>query len=224
MTDALETFLEQQRNAFDITSILSRDIDEMESDFTGDAVYKYYSESRRSFFARPQVRFTQKSGLNDPFELTRRWLEFGTAPTRDLFVGYLRSSLRGYLSRKDLIAERVRATFEEQGQSLTSEQMAFVVSSLNGPQGEAFLAQQMSVIDAMIGSLFSNLAANSDKMIDDIISDIGILSVSETATNHQLWALYADSGKGVLRLSSRLSTNSFGPSGRMERTSIFCGG
>jgi hypothetical protein len=200
MTDSLKTFLDQERDAFDLASILSRDIEEMEAGFPGDAVYKYYSETRRSFLTKPQVRFTQKAGLNDPFELTKRWQDFGTAPTRDLFISYLQSSLRGYLSRKDLIAERIRANFEEQGQSLTSEQMVAVVSALNGPAGEAFLAQQMSLIDAMIepmiGFIFSELAANSDKMIDDVISDIGILSVSETATNHQLWALYADSGKG----------------------------
>ena len=199
---ALEEFHAQNNIEFDFASLMAGDLQDMEAEFAGETVYKYYSSERRRFFEHPTVRFTQKTALNDPFELTRRWHEFGSTPTRGAIVAYLRSSLARLMARKDVLLAMLREHVAETGVIWGPAQEAAAAAILQTPAAEQLMAAQFAMADAMIGPLinhvFENLAANSDTMIEKLVGDIGIFSVSEIATNQPMWALYASSGKGFV--------------------------
>jgi hypothetical protein len=53
-------------------------------------------------------------------------------------------------------------------------------------------------VEPIANLFFDRLASNADAFIEDQTRNFGIFSVSETATNDQLWALYANDGRGFV--------------------------
>ncbi|HEX3487178.1 MAG TPA: hypothetical protein VHT51_19135 [Micropepsaceae bacterium] len=140
-----------QIGEFDITNMLARDVEEMESEFTGEFVYKYRAAERKEFFAKPQIRFTQKTVLNDPFELTRRWNENGGKPVRQAFVRYLRNGISKYVQRTDLLTQSICEQIEKRGVLLSPAHRQLISEKLRSKEGQAMLEAQRTQIDGMIG-------------------------------------------------------------------------
>src|SRR3990167_11177398 len=61
---------------------------------------------------------------------------------------------------------------------------------------ERIRAQSQSLIRYLIRCAFG--AGATDRLLEDIVSETGIFSVSAKAENVQLWGLYASSGKGFV--------------------------
>lgn len=185
---------------FELSQILAADVAEMETGYEGTLVYKYYSAERRAFFGRPQIRFTQKAALNDRFELTKRWEEFGSAPTRQLVADYVRRGIERAFSRKERLLEKLMQYLAEHGVAPTPEMRVKAEALLDSPQAKQFIELQKPAALAMIGPavdhIFGTMAQQSDDILRTMTDGIGIFSVSETPTNEQLWAYYASSGRG----------------------------
>jgi hypothetical protein len=194
VTDLLEKY--------ELSSLLDPSLHEMEQKFQGRNLFKYYSNERRVFFRDPKIRFTQKTALNDRFELTKRWNEFGSAPIRSFVTSTIEQSLVAKFSDLDYIAKRLIKESADRGQILTEAQQAVVVQKLKSPDGVAILAALKSQIGPAAKStadlFFDQLAINSDAFVEEQVRELGIFSVSETQTNDQLWALYASEGRGFV--------------------------
>jgi hypothetical protein len=113
---ALEKYLQQVPDTFDISNLLDADVEEIESAvYSAPLIYKYFPQSRRSFFERPQVRFSQRMALNDPFEMSVRWKQISTDGLRTYINSRLEQTLPRVLSNTELLIEMVRENFTENG-------------------------------------------------------------------------------------------------------------
>jgi hypothetical protein len=187
---------------YELESLLDPSLHEMEQKFQGQNLFKYYSDQRRDFFRNPKIRFTQKTALNDRFELTKRWKEFGSPPIREYVASNIKRLVRAKLDDANYIIDRIFRELRDRGQILAPEQQELVVQKLNSSEGRGALIQLKSqvneTVESLINSFFDQLAMNSDDFIEEQVRELGIFSVSATATNEQLWALYANEGRGFV--------------------------
>jgi hypothetical protein len=182
---------------FDFSEIFDPHLQEAEQKFQGQILFKYCSEHRRDFFRKPTIRFTQKTSLNDRFELTKRWHEFGGAPVRDLLIPQFKRVLEKTLAKRFSDKNYMIARFEEsQGVTLGSAQREIILKLLDSPEAQAAFSLQQSIAGSMTDMWFEFLSLNANTIIDEITSSLGIFSASENSTNDQLWALYASEGRG----------------------------
>jgi len=64
---ALDKFLDTLPETFDAASLLDPDVEAIESTlYDRPTIYKYFPSPRRTFFAKPQLRFSPREALNDP--------------------------------------------------------------------------------------------------------------------------------------------------------------
>jgi Protein of unknown function (DUF2971) len=180
----------------DFAGLFDPAIQDMERKFTGAVLFKYYSERRRDFFVSPRMRFTQKTALNDRFELTKRWKEFAGPPVREHLSAVLMKGTTARLKDERYVLAVMVDEFASKGIHLNSGQKEFLLERLRSPEGQALVQQQEKNIEIAIDFLFEHFSANADAMIEKLASAMGIFSVSETPTNEQLWALYANEGHG----------------------------
>src|SRR5688572_13298126 len=103
-----EQLLDEQDRSVLLERLISQEVKDMDSVRPPSSLFKYYSCGRTEFFARPAIRFTQKSSLNDPFELTKRWKEFGAAATRDVFSELVREAFRRLAANKGMVLELLK--------------------------------------------------------------------------------------------------------------------
>src|SRR5215207_738025 len=102
----LEKYINQITDAFDASSLLDPDVEKIESTvYTAPLIYKYYSVCRRRFFERPQVRFSQRDALNDPFEMSQRWNEVSADGLRKYVKSRLNESLPKIFENTELVVE-----------------------------------------------------------------------------------------------------------------------
>lgn len=199
MSKALEKFKAEHKNKFDLDTLFSEETKRLEEEFPGKEVFKYYGVTRRSFFKTPQLRFTQKTGLNDPFELTRRWEQFGSPPTRELMTNYVRDPVMAMMNNVELLADIFCERFVAMG--VTPDREA-LINAFNGPQGQALLAQQRQETETMVASVMQmtldQMSASSDQLVDDLVRSMGIFSISSTGLSQPMWGLYASSGAGFV--------------------------
>lgn len=199
MSKALEAFHAAHVNSFDLSVLFSDETKRLEEEFAGTSVYKYYGEARRGFFKLPQLRFTQKSGLNDPFELTRRWEQFGSPPTRELLTNYVRDPVMAMMRSPDLILELFCERLTEMGVPFDRN---FMAARLKSPEGQLFMAEQAQQTEVMIAlvmrTMLDQMSDNSDALVDDLVQKMGIFSVSSSGLSQPMWGLYASSGAGFV--------------------------
>ena len=80
---ALENYLDDLNRNHDVSHLLDADITQFESEiYSEPTIYKYFSPVRRAFFAKPQLRLSQREVLNDPLELSARWNDAKTNALR----------------------------------------------------------------------------------------------------------------------------------------------
>jgi hypothetical protein len=216
MSNTVDRFVEGHINSFDLSTVFSDEVKKMEEEFSGTSVYKYYSDQRRSFFKTPQIRFTQKgNALNDPFELTRRWEQFGSAPTMELMTNYVREPVLALMKDTGKVLDVMCEKLTNEGIPFNR---AFLAERLNSSEGQAWLSQQAALTEVMVGTamqlMWSEWSAHSDEMIEEVIRAMGIFSVSTTATSQPMWGLYASSGSGfVVKFRARHEFFMGSPSG-----------
>jgi hypothetical protein len=199
---AIERFIEQHSDSLDVSAIISKDVERMEAPFLGPELYKYYSVERRSFSQSPTIRFTQRTALNDPFELTKRWDQLMSASTGDVFKSYLQQSLFGFIEHPDFVRSAALEHFASEGLVLSPDQSALLEAFLTSSEGKAAMRAHLegvwTLFERALDALFSDGNDHFERTIEQTMSDMGIFSTSETPTNQQLWGLYASSGAGFV--------------------------
>jgi Protein of unknown function (DUF2971) len=200
---ALDKFFETLPETFDATSLLDPDVEAIESRlYDKSTIYKYFPSSRRTFFTKPQVRFSPRQALNDPFEMSRRWHEISTEGLRAYVKDKLNSSLPAAFSSKDLLISRLAEEMQDKGQVLTPEQKQQALDILESEAGQAFLKNQLIIaqhaLPPVVDVIFSQLEATFDQVVNNVTSSTGVLCLTEDALNQQMWAHYADQGKGFV--------------------------
>jgi hypothetical protein len=208
---ALDKFFEKLPETFDVAKLLDPDVEAIENKlYDKSTIYKYFPYQRRSFFSKPQVRFSPREALNDPFEMSRRWREISTDGIRAYIKDKLSVSLPAAFASKDLLVSMLAEDLLEKGQVLTPEQKQQVEAILAREQGRLFIQNQLVVaqhaLPSIVDVIFSQLEATFDDVVNNAISLSGVLCLTEDAHNQQMWAHYADQGKGfVVGLNPRHS-------------------
>ena len=187
-----------------LLGVFTSEIKEMEQPFSGHSLFKYMARERRHFFSKPQIRFTQRTALNDPFELSKRWEEVALKETRDGMIAYIDAELRSKLRDDAFLLKMVLDEAEKRGLLLRPQDRATTALKLKNPafrqERERIIADLGQKLELIVNLTFG--PAFADNVLAKIIDTIGIFSVSETGTNVQLWGLYATSGRGfVLELN-----------------------
>jgi hypothetical protein len=200
---ALDTFLDTLPDTFDLTTLLDPDVEAIESTvYIKPIIYKYYPHARRAFLARPQVRFSPRESLNDPLEMSRRWRETSAEGLRNYVKDRLDVSIPAAFSNRDLLVSMLAEEFAGKGQVLTPTQMGLVENVLESEAGESFLQNQLKVaqqmVPLMVDVVFAQLEIELDQIVEKVTASSGVLSLTEDALNNQMWAHYADQGRGFV--------------------------
>lgn len=198
----LQSFLDEQNKTFDLSKLVSKELEDSDNALPPSFVYKYLPSDRKQFFVRPSFRFTQRSGLNDPFEITKRWDEFGGASTRQLFTAHLKTTFGELAKRKDIIVQLLKQQALARGTFLSDEQLRELRRSLSSKEGKrqvrTTFAQVEAAIDGFVEIAFGGANNGVDRFLAELGANHGIFSVSDTPANLLLWAYYAASGKGFV--------------------------
>jgi hypothetical protein len=198
----------------DLLSMFSSDVFAIENQFPGAHLYKYYSfddEFRERFLSKPTIKFARKSELNDPFELTKRWKQFGSPVTRDFAARYVTKDLKSRLKDRNYVVRLLAAKEQFKVSNLSVAQLYEV---MDGPIGEMVISkleeESLRLLPEMIDAFFSHADRDLDGSMEKILEDFGILSLTERATNRAMWGLYAGAGLGfALKFNARHAF--FGP-------------
>ena len=200
---ALDRFLEKLPDTFDLTTLFDSGVEVIESTiYPNSTVYKYFPAERRSFFIKPQLRFSPREALNDPFEMTRRWREVRAEGFRRYVQERLESTIPAAMQNKSLLLEMLVEEFSEHGQVMTDAQRGAAEKILESIAGREFLKKQTVLAQTMfplvVDGVFSQLEGRLDEIAENLVSAMGVLSLTEDPFNHQMWAHYADQGRGFV--------------------------
>src|SRR4051812_42615032 len=90
----------------------------------------------------------------------------------------------------------------EKGQVLSLKQKHQAEAILASEPGRLFIQNQLLVAQQavlpFVDVIFSQVEATFDKIVDNVVSSSGVLCLTEDAHNQQMWAHYADQGKGFV--------------------------
>jgi hypothetical protein len=200
---ALERYLDPLLKDLDVSGLLDPDVESIESDVcTAPVVYKYFSSQRRSFFQKPQLRFTQREALNDPFEMSRRWKAASGDGLKSLVEFHLKSTFPKVLSDKELQKEIFREHVSENGNVLSGleqEQLEVLIASDAFTSYLEHLSKQANAHAAgLLDMIFSKFESEFDSTVATVVNKMGILSLAEDPLNQPMWAHYAESGSGFV--------------------------
>lgn len=199
--DALEKFLSDQANSFDLDTLMSDELKRLDTTQAPSSVYKYFGCERRGFFGEPTLRFTQRTGLSDPFELMQRWRHVASDAVRNALRDNVRNKLNTLAERKSLVLEIFRQQQAKHGVFLGPREMAHAASVLLSEQGRHRYHQ-----------VFKEVAAAIDKQVDDVLAALnlqleqsfgqltetwGILSLCENESSRVMWDYYTR-GRGFM--------------------------
>jgi hypothetical protein len=194
--DDYEKFLNDQSSSFDVESLMSDDLKKLDSISPPASLFKYIPAGRPGFFSRPLLRFTQRTGLNDPFELMKRWEEFASKPFRDAFTDQINKTVRALEHNHRAL---LSAFAKEQGLILEPTQIASVLAALQTPE---MLQKIKTIFDNAnndVSPLIENyMAIASQHEFSELTSKLGILSLSENPKSRVMWSVYASAGEGFL--------------------------
>jgi Protein of unknown function (DUF2971) len=200
---ALETFLDRIPDTFDVSAFFSPDVEKTEKTaYPASLIYKYFGSGRRHFFHRPQLRFSQREALNDPFEMTQRWNEVRAHGLRRYASDRLHAVLPKVFSNTDLHLACLKEHCASEGMTLSPDKLAFVEQFLTSDAGRSFLRNQTALVQVMIAPMlehvFSSLEMEFTQLVENVTSKMGVLSLTEDPFNHAMWAHYASGGAGFI--------------------------
>jgi len=203
MMGVIEDYLDSQNVMIDADALLDPDIGRFEGPlYSASLVYKYYPPMLRGFFVRPQVRFSQRAALNDPFEMSRRWREASADGLRQCLTDSLREVLPKMLSNADLMIARVKEEFTSAGITLMPWQENVFQQFLKSEAGQIAVANQaasiMATMPSFVEGMFAVLDAQFESFVDKWMSNAGVFSLSEDHLNQPMWAHYALQGRGFV--------------------------
>jgi hypothetical protein len=162
-------------------------------------VYKYYAPARRQFFERPKVRFSQREALNDPFEMSRRWKKISADGMKDYISSRLQLMWPQVFSRPELLMAVAKESFAEKGIILTDAQCQIVermVSDQSFLQNQQAAAQSFTAV--ALEYVFARMEAEFQQLVDNVVSKMGVLSLTEDPLNREMWMHYASMGTGFV--------------------------
>jgi hypothetical protein len=199
---ALEKLLDEHQHTFDVGRLFSPELERLDTCVPPPHLYKYYSFLRADFFNDPLIRFTQRTQLNDPFELSKRFTEFASASTQTLFAEYIRGTFQRIAGNKGILIELLKEELATKGIYLKAEEVADLAGQLMTPAGndtfKAIMANAIEQIEPFVGTAFSAINSGAQQSFDEATSKLGILSLSSTGVSRAMWSLYADSGRGFV--------------------------
>ncbi|MER9405561.1 DUF2971 domain-containing protein [Mesorhizobium caraganae] len=183
------------------SNLFSPDVTTMEERCSEESLFKYFyfpdAGFRKAYLSAPTIKFAQKSDLNDPFELTKRWQQFGSKLTHETFAKYIKSQIETHLANDDYIMESILESDEYKASGISKRQ---ILEKIRSPQGRQFLgalkANAIAQAQPVVELMFSVMESKSDEMIEKVMRTTGILSLTETSVNKAMWGLYANSGYG----------------------------
>ena len=151
-------------------------------------LYKYVRPERIDVLMSKRIRFTQPAATNDPFELrpifkclvADKEFDIHVRPTQEILEGALR--------------EQYRALPADVRSRLSVDQLLDLVRR-NPALIDLALREAMPSIRNMVQVLTPKIR---DMLSFGFGRMIGILSLTETATNQAMWAHYADNHRGFL--------------------------
>jgi hypothetical protein len=166
----------------------------MDSAIPPPSLYKYFSAARSAFFSDPVIRFTQKTSLNDPFELTKRWAEFAGAEVRMLFANHIRSRMEQVATNKGLVLQLFKEKYAKDGVFIGPDQMAEAAYALLTQESsglyQQFVTSVLDQVDQLVNNFCRYMDLGGEEIFNKLSSELGIFSLSENAVSEQMWVLY----------------------------------
>lgn len=200
---ALEDYLKQIPDTFDVSNLLDPDVEKIESTiYQAPIVYKYFPATRRQFFSKPQIRISQREALNDPLEMSARWDEIKTDGLRSYLKGRLAEITPKIASNSDLLFKIAKEDFANKGLLLSPQQDAEIWKVLESDAAKSLIKGLLPTIQInmqlMADLMFAHVESEFQTLIAGVISKAGVLSLTEDPLNEQMWAHYATGGKGFV--------------------------
>lgn len=187
-----------------LSDLIDKKVPEMEVPFQGDHLYKFYSPGRRSFFKEPTIRYTVKSGLNDPFELSPRWKSLISDDTMLKVANYMEVYTTKRLEDADYLIGRMIDSGKVPADMTIRNFKRTMKTRMRGVEGAEIRRRIVDEFSATIPSQLLLMREGWSSALNEFISSTGIFSVTEDPLSDQLWALYADCGRGfVVELNCR---------------------
>jgi len=183
----------------DLSDITAPEVALTESEsYPNDLIFKYYSAERRGFFRRPNVRFTQRTVLNDPFELSKRWKEFGSVPVKELFHRVVQKQVARFVADATVFSEFLRDQIAKEKYNTDPACVNALLSSAEGVAFRENLGTHVvpTVVRVMCGAYFQTMREKADAWIESLTARFGILSFSEDGLSQPMWGLYSTSERG----------------------------
>ena len=151
-------------------------------------LYKYLRPERVHVLRDRELRFTQASAMNDPFELNPY---FETVVTRADIE-------EAFEANPPDITENLRQMYDglpaEQKQIMPFETVLLLSRAMmQGDNGQRLVAEALNQVAEMARELTPGLR---DQMLRRLRNEIGILSLSEIRDGMLLWTHYADEHRG----------------------------
>lgn len=193
----------------DFKHLFAADCEQMEARYEGASIYKYFhfpnSELLAEFLSKPTIKFAHKSDLEDPFELTKRWEEFGCPFNREIFEQFVRRPLRGKLSDIVRMRKALASKAKEKMPGLARRERRRIVSFKFGIR-ELAAAREGALTHASSFEFLMPITfpTMEREFIDDFAKTTGILSLTANPASRYMWNKYAGGGRGfVLEYNAR---------------------
>ena len=171
--------------------------------YTDPHIFKYLKfptdDSLVGWLKEPTLKFSTKSQLNDPFELSRRWHDFKVPIDQQRMSNFIKKTITNATeSIENFLDFSVKTKFLK-GEKLNRGMLR---SMLKGPGSSEYLIflrdYLLENIDTNLASIVELFQLQENSIFEKISTSIGIASFSESPTNKAMWSLYASNGEGFL--------------------------
>lgn len=185
----------------DFVALVASDFFEMDVRCDRPHLYKYLSFQdlafRRSFLANPTFKFATKAQLNDPFDLSRRFDQFGGDLLRKFMKKYVAAQLELRLEDGSYLVDEIAKIPNFKASGLSKLQLRQLLEMPVGKAAVATVREQMRAsLPLIIDTVFDDADSRLDELVDGPVARTGVLSLSEIPDNRALWSVYADGGNG----------------------------
>jgi hypothetical protein len=197
-----DTILDSFPDTVDISTIIDPDVQEFEGAYQLPLIYKYYPVDRRDFFKRSQIRFSPRSALDDPFEMTERWRDISTEGLKNYVRSRVEPGLPRVFADAPLLARKAKEHLAEKGIFVDAQQERQLQQWFESDEGRQYVSNQLPQAQAQtevaLQYIFSNIEAQFQTFVDGFVADTGVLSLTEDPLNEMMWAKYASGGAGFV--------------------------
>lgn len=194
-----------QLSAFDnvdLVAMVSSDFFRMDTPCTERKLYKYLNfqdlDFQKNYLRNPTLKFATKDQLNDPFDLTRRFEQFGGDLFRAFSTKYVMSYFDRHINDVEWLLDEFSKKPEFAAMGISRAQArARLSSGLGQSIIQMFSEQARQNVPALIDIAVDHANRNIDSVFDEAILNTGVLSLCEQSDNRALWSVYAGGGRGI---------------------------